>query len=58
MRNNILRLGQLLERGNDVQMKNLELSVRDKNNSLIARVKIIKKLAQMSIMACHIKAQF
>ena len=31
MKNNILNLGQLLEKGFDIHMKNLSLNLRDKN---------------------------
>ncbi|KAK2988268.1 hypothetical protein RJ640_003139 [Escallonia rubra] len=37
MKNNILSLGQLLEKGFTVQMKNMSLCVYDNNNVLIAR---------------------
>ncbi|KAK2988263.1 hypothetical protein RJ640_003134 [Escallonia rubra] len=42
MKNNILSLGQLLEKGFTVQMKNMSLCVYDNNNVLIARVKMTK----------------
>ncbi|XP_061341465.1 uncharacterized protein LOC133287802 [Gastrolobium bilobum] len=38
MKNNILSLGQLLEKGYDVHLKNNTLSLRDNQNNLIAKV--------------------
>ena len=38
MKNNILSLGQLLEKGYDVHLKNNTLSLRDNQNKLIAKV--------------------
>ena len=38
MKSNILSLDQLLEKDNDIPMKELDLSIRDNNNTLIAHV--------------------
>lgn len=40
MKNNILSLGQLLEKGYDIQMRNMYLYVHDDNNTLITLVKM------------------
>ena len=42
MKNNILSLGQLLEKGYDISMKNLSLSIKDACDNLIANVKMSK----------------
>ena len=42
MKNNILRLGQLLEKGYHIHMNNCSLSRRDANNNFIAKVPIPK----------------
>ena len=38
MKNNILSLGQLLEKGYDIHMKDRSLSIRDANNNFITKV--------------------
>ncbi|XP_047953734.1 uncharacterized protein LOC125199931 [Salvia hispanica] len=43
MRNNILSLGQLLEKGYNIHMKDYSLSIRDGKNDLIAKVPIAFK---------------
>ena len=40
MKNNILSLGQLLEKGYDIHMKDSSLSIRDGRNNLITKVPI------------------
>ena len=42
LKNNILSLGQLLEKGYDVEMKDMTLSIRDKNKTLISHVKMAR----------------
>lgn len=42
MKNNILSLGQLLEKGYDIHMKDYSLSIRDTKNNLIAKVPMSK----------------
>ncbi|CAJ2657878.1 unnamed protein product [Trifolium pratense] len=40
MKSNILSLGQLLEKGYDIQLKNNNLSIRDHSNKFIAKVPV------------------
>ena len=42
MKNNILSLGQLLEKGYDMHMKNRSLFLRDQKNNLIVHVQMTK----------------
>ncbi|MCF8701902.1 DDE-type integrase/transposase/recombinase, partial [Corynebacterium sp. MC-10] len=42
MKNNILSLGQLLEKGYDIHMKDHSLSIRDNKNNLITKVPMSK----------------
>ena len=42
MKNNILSLGQLLERGYNIHMKDCNLSIRDVNSNFIAKVPMSK----------------
>lgn len=42
MKNNILSLGQLLEKGYDISLKNLYLTIKDACGNLIANVKMSK----------------
>ncbi|CAL9122892.1 unnamed protein product [Musa textilis] len=42
MKNNILSLGQLLEKGYNIEMKDMTLSIRDKDRILISHVKMAK----------------
>ncbi|KAJ0098114.1 hypothetical protein Patl1_28311 [Pistacia atlantica] len=42
MKNNIMSLGQLLEKGYDIHMKENNFSIRDHLNTLIAKVPMIK----------------
>ena len=42
MKSNILSLGQLLEKGYDIQLKGNNLSIRDNANNLIAKVPMTK----------------
>ena len=42
MKSNILSLGQLLEKGYDIQLKDNNLSIRDNANNLIAKVPMTK----------------
>ncbi|KAG6470274.1 hypothetical protein ZIOFF_071339 [Zingiber officinale] len=42
IKNNLLSIGQLLEKGYDIQMKDLTLSIYDKSNNLITHVTMTK----------------
>ncbi|XP_042467510.1 uncharacterized protein LOC122050689 [Zingiber officinale] len=44
IKNNLLSIGQLLEKGYDIQMKDLTLSIRDKSNNLITHVTMTKNI--------------
>ncbi|XP_028066576.1 uncharacterized protein LOC114269456 [Camellia sinensis] len=42
MKNNILSIGQLLEKGYDISMKDCHLTIKDSHGNLIARVRMSK----------------
>lgn len=42
VKNNILHIGQFLERGYDIHMKNCSLLIRDHRSKLIANIKMVE----------------
>jgi len=44
MKNNILSLGQLLEKGYDIRMKDSSLSIKDEKNNLITKVSMSRNM--------------